>query len=489
MNVIQSEIPMVRMRNVVAALGVSAVASAAVASGVLNEVQELNAPPSEYGAFGAEVALDGETLLVCSPANDTLGMDVGFCWILTRDWNGTFTHHQTLMGSDIGMFERFGYAAAMSGEVLVIGSKVKVVDGLVDAGAAYVFERMDGDWVETAIITAPVPQQGALFSSSVDIDGDTIVIGARNADDLAGAAWIYARDESGDWVSQGALIGTGVDAGDSFGFSAAIQGDTALVGAPYLASCGGTSKCGGVFVFERDGDAWVEVDLLLPDDLGSEDYFGWDCDLDEDGDRIVATSVYDDDNAWQAGAGYVWDKQDEGSWSQMAKLLPSDGSEQDMCKSCEVQGDTVVIASWYGNEDKGEAWVWRKNADQWTEVAMLRASDGETIDIFGRSAALDGDTVVIGADWHNVDGFENAGAAYVFDISGSTLPTGACCSNGDCVAATLNDCAAFGGTYHGDGSACADVDCAAACPSDIDGSGDVAVDDLLQVIGDWGLCP
>ncbi|MCP4759044.1 MAG: hypothetical protein GY894_11145 [Planctomycetes bacterium] len=477
------------MRSFALAVGVLAFASAAIASEVLNEEQELNSPPSEYGAFGAEVGLDGDTLLVCSPSNDTLGMDVGFCWILTRDWEGTFTQQQTLMGSDIGMFERFGYAAAISGDVLVVGSKVKVIDGLVDAGAAYVFERMDGEWVETAIITAPVPEQGALFSSSLDIDGDTIVVGARNAGSLAGAAWIYARDTSGDWVSQGELIGTGVDAGDAFGFSAAIQGDTALVSAPYLASCGGTSKCGGVFVFERAGGVWAETDLLVPDDIGSEDYFGWDCDLDDGSDRIIATSVYDDDNAWQAGAGYIWDKQGDGSWTQSAKLLPSDGSEQDNCKSCEVEGDTAVICSWYGNGDKGEAWVWRRNGDEWTEVAMLRASDGETIDIFGRSVALEGDTVVVGADWHDVDGYENAGAAYVFDIAVATLPTGACCSNDDCVTATMSDCLVFGGTYHGDDTDCDDVDCSGVCPSDIDGSGDVGVDDLLQVIGDWGPCP
>ena len=487
MNWNQSETPMVR--TCALAIGVLACASVAMASEVLHEEQELNAPPSEYGAFGAEVALEGETLLVCSAANDTLGLDVGFCWILTRDWSGAFTHQQTLMGSDIGMFERFGYAAAMSGDVLVIGSKVKVVDGLVDAGAAYVFERMDGEWVETAILTAPVPEQGALFSSSLDIEGDTIVAGARNAGSLAGGAWIFARDDDGDWVSQGELIGAGVDAGDSFGFSAAVQGDTALVGAPYLASCGGTSKCGGVFVFERSDGVWTQADLLTPDDLGSEDYFGWDCDIDGDGDRIVATSVYDDDNAWQAGAGYIWDKQGDGSWQQMAKLLPSDGAEQDMCKSCEVEGDTVVISSWYGNEDKGEAWVWRRNADEWTEVAMLRASDGETIDIFGRSAALEGETVVIGADWHNVDGYENAGAAYVFDIAGAQLPTGACCTNDTCVTASLSDCLAFGGSYFGDGTDCGSVDCVGGCQSDIDGSGDVGVDDLLQVIGDWGLCP
>ena len=107
-------------------------------------------------------------------------------------------------------------------------------------------------------------------------------------------------------------------------------------------------------------------------------------------------------------------------------MLPSDGQTQDQCgKQCEIQGNTVVISSWYGNDDKGEAWVWQLNGDEWTELAMLRASDGDVADIFGRSATLDGDTVVVGDD----------------------------------------------------------------CPADIDGNGEVGVDDLLEVIADWGVCP
>ena len=122
---------------------------------------------------------------------------------------------------------------------------------------------------------------------------------------------------------------------------------------------------------------------------------------------------------------------------------------------------------------------------------MLRASDGGVTDIFGRSATLDGQTVVIGADWHDVvpADNDNAGAAYVYDLAMVALPTGECCTNDTRVAATSGDCGLYGGTYRGDGTDCADYDCSEDCAADIDGDGVVAVEDLLEVIGSWGACP
>ena len=124
----------------------------------------------------------------------------------------------------------------------------------------------------------------------------------------------------------------------------------------------------------------------------------------------------------------------------------------------------------------------------WSELAELEASNGETTDIFGRASAIDGDTVVIGADWHDVGGVANAGMAYVYDISGLDLPEGACCTNNTCAATTQGLCEYFGGVWQGVGVACADITCEAPCAADVNGDGSVAVDDLLEVIGAWGPC-
>ena len=456
---------------------------------VIYEVQEIIPDNStEYGGFGADLSFEGDTMVVGSPGNDFLGLDSGVGWIFVRGCDGEFVQMQTITGSDTGWFDEFGYSTALHGDVMVVGARYHDTGGQIDSGAVYVFAPAgDGSWVETAKLTAPSPEMGASFGWSVATDGDTIVVGANKAAAEAGRAYVFDRTGSG-WVFAAELAGTGADAGDRFGRSVDIDGDTIIAGCPYFAAgCGGTDLCGSVFVFERDGGVWAEVDRLTPADQANEDYFGYEVSL--DGDRLVATSVFDDDMGWQSGSGYLFERVD-GQWTERFKFVPSDGYEQDMAgRACEVQGDTVVLSGWYGHDDKGSAWVWRHNGSVWSEVAELWASDGQTIDIFGRSIGLDGETVLVGADWHDVDGEADAGAVYVFDIASQDLPEGACCTNGSCAVTTRVLCEHFSGAWQGDGSLCEDVTCEADCAADVNSDGGVGVDDLLEVIGAWGPCP
>ena len=90
-------------------------------------------------------------------------------------------------------------------------------------------------------------------------------------------------------------------------------------------------------------------------------------------------------------------------------------------------------------------------------------------------------------------GLDGNGEMYICDLGGEVfkiLPgvaTGACCVNDTvCVPLPESNCIAGGGTYMGDFVACSSVDCAAACDGDCNGDGVVAVEDLLQLIADFG---
>jgi hypothetical protein len=442
---------------------------------------------AEYGGFAADLSLDGDTLVLGSPGNDYLGLDSGVGWIFARDCDGEFVQVQSITGSDTGWFDEFGYSTALHGDVMVVGARFHDSDSVIDSGAIYVFSPVgDGTWMETAKLTAPVPEQGAGFGWSVATDGDTIAVGANKANGDAGLAYVFDWDGS-NWVFAAELSGSGVNSGDRFGRCVGVAGDTVVVGCPfYAAGCGGSNQCGSLFVFDRDGGAWSEVDRLTPADQSNEDYFGWDVSI--DGDRLVSSSIFDDDMGSQSGAAYLFDRID-GVWAEQYKFVASNGDSQDQAgQTCCVQGDQVLMSSWYGNDDKGSAWLWQQNGTTWSEVAELQASNGETTDIFGRASALNGDTVIIGADWHDVGGVANAGMAYVYDISGLDLPEGACCTNNTCAATTQGLCEYFGGVWQGVGAACADITCEAPCAADVNGDGSVAVDDLLEVIGAWGPC-
>jgi hypothetical protein len=323
------------------------------------------------------------------------------------------------------------------------------------------------------------------YAWSLDTDGDRLVIGSRGGNAGAGAAYVY-ENSGGVWTHSQTLAGTDIDANDQFGRTVSIQGDRVAVGAPYFAAgCGGSNRCGSVFMFEDDGTSWNQTHRLTPSDQANEDYFGWSVALGND--RLLATSVYDDDMGTQSGSGYVFDLAN-GNWSQSSKLIAPDGQPQDFMGMCGLMdGDRIVLGGWYGNDGKGAAWMWQFNGTHWAFDAEAQASDGAGYDIFGRSVALDGDTLMVGADWADIDGIADAGAVYVYDLGDSGVE-GACCTNAMCVASTESLCDYFGGAYRGDGTDCADADCT-SCMGDVNHDGAVTVDDLLIVISQFGPCP
>ncbi len=205
---------------------------------------------------------------------------------------------------------------------------------------------------------------------------------------------------------------------DGFGSDVAIDGDTALVGAPEHDANGVNS--GAVYVFVRGGGGWTEQAKLTPSDAAALDYFGHHVSL--SGDCAVVGNVYDDDKGSDAGAVYIFVRNGT-SWSQQAKLTASDGAAGDgFGGAVSLDGDTLV-ASAYGDDDKGSsagaAYVFTRSGSLWSEQVKLTASDGAAEDWFGLPVCLDGDTVVIGA-YCDDDNGSSSGSAYVFAGAGAS---------------------------------------------------------------------
>ena len=227
-----------------------------------------------------------------------------------------------------------------------------------------------------------------------------------------------------------------------------------------------------MFVFDHDGTDWVETHRLTPDDHANEDYFGFSVDLAED--RLLATSVYDDDMGSQSGSGYIFDL-DGGDWTQTAKFVAPDGEPHDFMGMCgQLEGDRVVLGGWYGNDGRGAAWLWEHDGSDWAFLAEAWASDGEGYDIFGRAVSIDGDTLMVGADWADIDGVADAGAVYVFDVTDSQACPGDSDGNG---AVDVDDILAIISQFGGSGGS-----------GDVNGDGTVDVNDLLLVISNFGPC-
>ena len=119
----------------------------------------------------------------------------------------------------------------------------KTVGGQTDAGAVYVFTRSGTSWSQQAELTASDAAANDGFGSSVALSGDTALVGAAGktvgGQSDAGAVYVFTRSGT-SWTQQAELTASDAAAGDNFGCSVALSGDTALVGA-YSKTVGGHS--------------------------------------------------------------------------------------------------------------------------------------------------------------------------------------------------------------------------------------------------------
>lgn len=290
-------------------------------------------------------------------------------------------------------------------------------------------------------LTAPDPGPQAAFGFAVALDGNTAVIGERNADlDLgggllkdAGAAYVYTYNGK-TWLLQARLTAKDASAGDTFGVSVAISGSRILIGATGVDLTDPGEKgeqlkdAGAAYVFTRSGSTWTQQVKLIASDPVEEDAFGSGVAIDG-GTAVVAAETKDFMPLLDLGAAYVFYNSGGKNWKVQAKLLPPDPYLGDYFgSSVAIYGNRIAVGAIQvppiGESGPGKAYIFRRSGGTWTPEAKLKAKGGESGDGFGSAIALYGSTVVVGAPFADPDlGFgrvASAGAAYVFDRSGST---------------------------------------------------------------------
>jgi hypothetical protein len=226
---------------------------------------------------------------------------------------------------------------------------------------------------------------------------------------------VFTRSGS-TWSQQAKLAASDGAAGDVFGISVAISGDTVVIGADLADEKG--SNSGAAYVFSRSGNTWSQQVKLTADDGAAGDLFGIRVTL--SGDTAVIGAARDDDKGDESGAAYVFLRSGI-EWVQQAKLSATDGAANDRFGTrVAIYGDTAVIGAILGDamsDNSGSAYVFTRSGSTWSQQAKLAASDGAADDVFGWSVALYGDTVMIGAPTSIIALPGGTGSAYVFEIS------------------------------------------------------------------------
>ncbi len=273
---------------------------------------------------------------------------------------------------------------------------------------------------QIAKITASDGQPGDLFGRALDIDGDTIITGAWRNDEQgvnAGAAYIFERGNV-DWNEVQKLVASDGANGDFFGFSVAVSGSTAVVGA-FVSDASG-HDAGAAYVFERDhgGDGnWGEIARLAATDAADNDFFGRAVAISHD--TVVVGADGNDDHGPGSGSAYVFDRNSGGAnaWGLVKKLTSNDGVEGDAFgRAVAIDGDTIVIGAYLdddGAENAGSAYIFERNATEmnaWGQTAKISAATPLRSGFFGFDVAIDGDRMLVGAFQS-----ESAGALYIFE--------------------------------------------------------------------------
>ena len=362
--------------------------------------------------FGYSVAISGDTAVVGAHYEDTGGTSAGAAYVFTRSGT-TWTQQQKIQATDKQAGDFFGYSVAIDGDTAVVGAQAEET-GATDAGSVYIFTRSGTTWTQQQKIQASDKEASDLFGHSVSIDGDTVVVGANGEDTggaNAGAAYVFTRSGT-TWTQQQKIQASDLQASDSFGTSVSISGDTVVVGA-YREDTGG-ADAGAAYVFTRSGTTWTQQQKIQASDLQASDLFGQSVSI--SGDTVVVGAYSEDTGGSDAGSVYIFTRSGT-TWTQQQKIQASDPEAEDTFgNSVSIDGDTVVVGAQYedtGGTSAGAAYVFTRSGTTWTEQQKIVASDAQATDYFGQAVAIDGDTVVVGAYLEDTGGAE-AGAAYIF---------------------------------------------------------------------------
>jgi hypothetical protein len=306
-------------------------------------------------------------------------------------------------------------------------------------------------WTEVQKISASDRAGGDLFGCDVSISGDYAIVGAYQVFDdetgqntnllnRAGAAYIFERDNDGNWQEVQKLVAADRDTFDLFGYHVAISGTYAIVSAPFehhdVSGNNWLNESGSAYIFERDNNGvWQEVQKIVASDRGAGDNFGKGIAI--SGNYIIVSSEDDNEDAnggntlSNAGSAYIFERDGNGNWQQVQKIVASDRAVEDKFGiSVSISGSYAIVGAHREDEDArgrktktnaGSAYIFERDGNgNWNQVDKIVASDRNASDFFGWRVSISGDKAIVGAyqEDENASGgssMNSSGSAYIFE--------------------------------------------------------------------------
>lgn len=350
----------------------TALALIVLAAPSIPDTQQLTLSPSVLMAndsFGGAVAISGKLVIVGAVGDDEEGSAAGHAYILKQGPHNLWTFDGDLLPAELDAGDIFGQSVDIDAKSAIVGAPADD-DGGEDAGAVYLFTRRSNGWTSAGKVLQFEPQAGAYFGDAVAISGNsaivaaprwhqtgqvnsgafTILVKARDGswdwdigsfgqqndgtlgasvamsgkiavvgapgEDSTGAAHLVALDQHG-WNTAGTLHPTGSNAGEHFGASVATDGKLIIVGAPdHIVA---THVAGAAYVFRREGNSWIQEDILVRSAVTENTRFGSSVAI--SGKFAIVGAPGDSLSANAAGSVYLFQRQTNGAWTQYGEPL------------------------------------------------------------------------------------------------------------------------------------------------------------------------
>jgi hypothetical protein len=313
--------------------------------------------------FGSSVSISEGVVAIGAYESDELGNRSGSAYLFRYDGNN-WMQETKLIPPDGGFREFFGFSVAIDGDVVVIGA-MNDGDNGPGSGSAFVYRYNGINWI---IETKLVPSDGEPsehFGRSVAIDDSTILVGAFFDNDLgllSGSAYIFEHDKS-EWAQVSKLRAQDGSAFDNFGISVDISDDIAVVGSPLHENP--EIDSGSAYVFQRtDNSQWTQVASLRPDTAQPNARFGGSVAISNSADLIVVGAHQDNHDAQFTGGVYLFRK-DHNSWVQDAVIVAEDRLRLDYFGSAVSTNNTTIFVGTFRKDnagpDSGSAYVFDLN--------------------------------------------------------------------------------------------------------------------------------
>ena len=393
------------------------------------------APAGVNTSWGHSVDISGKTLIA---GYTSYTGNEGGVFILEQQgkkWE-VLNHFRT---QNKNMRDWFGHAVAVSGNIAVISAYEfggnKVTAGWVlggGPGRVYTYRRGTGGFIPVQNFKAADAQNEDRFGYAVDLSGeDLLAIGSPYHDEQKGAVYVYVQ-EGGTWVEKAKLQADDAAPRARLGWDVGVDGDTIIAGAPLTAAPERNS--GAAYVFKRQGDDWVQVAKLTPEDGDGGDAFGFSVDVSKN--RVIVGASRDENVAKKRGSGSAYIFSAVGDvYTQEAKLNAKALQEDagfGVTVALDVNRALVgapTTDTKVGN-DSGAAYAFLKVGADWVLQAtiipkqVLDQARGQNLtsgDNMGSAVAIDGvlgrrfNFAAIGVRWAVTANGVDAGSVYVFD--------------------------------------------------------------------------